>query len=65
MALIDRLIKTIYKYNADELVLASGQKVTLTIGSSRRSVSAEAATRQQIAQAFSCIHSWWQLRHWR
>ena len=48
MALIDRLIKTIYKYNADELVLASGQKVTLTIGSSRRSVSAEAATRQQI-----------------
>jgi len=48
MALIDRLIKTIYKYSADELVLASGQKVTLTIGNSRRSVSAEAATRQQI-----------------
>jgi len=48
MALIDRLIKTIFKYHADELVLATGQKVTLAIGSSSRPVSAEAATRQQI-----------------
>ena len=48
MALIDKLIKTIYRYNAGELVLAPGEKVTLTIGESRRPVSAEAATRQQI-----------------
>ena len=48
MALIDKLIKTIYKYKAGELVLAAGEKVTLAIGESRRPVSAEAATPQQI-----------------
>jgi twitching motility protein PilT len=48
MALIDRMIQAIYKYHAEELVLATGEKVTLAIGESRRPVSAEAATKQQI-----------------
>src|SRR5690349_4898364 len=48
MALIDRMIQAIYKYGAKELILASGEKVTLAIGESRRPVSAEAATRQQV-----------------
>jgi twitching motility protein PilT len=48
MALIDRLIRAIYKYRAEDLVLATGEKVTLAIGGSRRPVSAEAVTRQQM-----------------
>ncbi len=48
MPLIDRLIKTIRKYQADELVVATGEKVILSVGSARRPVSAEAATRQQV-----------------
>jgi twitching motility protein PilT len=48
MALIDRLILAVYKYRAQELIVAPGEKVTLAIGESRRPVSAEAATRQQV-----------------
>jgi len=48
MAQIDKFIRTIHRFHADQLILASGERVTLAIGAERRPLTAEAATRQQV-----------------
>src|SRR6185436_17400744 len=48
MAQFDRFVQTLYKFRADQLTAASGERVTLCFGSDRKPVSAESATRQQL-----------------
>ena len=45
---IDRFIQAIQQFSADRLVVATGQKVTLTVGSERRSASSQPASLQQV-----------------
>ena len=48
MAQFDRFVQTLYKFHADQLSAASGERVLLYFGSEKKPVSAEAATRQQL-----------------
>src|SRR5262245_38100411 len=48
MPQFDRFAQTLYKFRADRLSAASGERVALCFGSDRKPVSAEAATRQQL-----------------
>ena len=48
MAQFDRFIQTIFKFRADQLSVASGERVALFFGSEKKSVSADPATRQQV-----------------
>jgi twitching motility protein PilT len=48
MAQFDRFVQTLYKFRADQLTAASGERVILYFGSDRKAVSADSATRQQL-----------------
>lgn len=48
MPQFDRFVQTLYKFKADQLTAASGERVTLCFGMEKKPVSAEAATRQQL-----------------
>jgi twitching motility protein PilT len=48
MAQFDRFAQSIFKFKADLLVIASGERVVLGFGTDKKPVSAEAATRQQV-----------------
>jgi len=48
MAQFDRFVQTLYKFRADQLTAASGERVVLCFGADRKPVSAESATRQQL-----------------
>src|SRR5260221_12438012 len=48
MARIDKLIQAIAQFRADGLVLSTGEKVTLMIGSTRKTVSPQPITSEQI-----------------
>ena len=48
MAQFDRFAQSIFRFKADLLVIASGERVVLGFGSDKKPVSAEAATRQQV-----------------
>ena len=48
MARIDKLIQAIAQFRADGLVLSTGEKVTLMIGSTRKTVSPQPVTSEQI-----------------
>ena len=48
MAQFDRFAQSIFRFKADLLVIASGERVILGFGADRKPVSAEAATRQQV-----------------
>ena len=48
MAQFDRFAQSIFKFKADLLVIASGERVVLGFGSDRKPVSADPATRQQV-----------------
>jgi len=48
MARIDRLLQAVHSYRADALIMTSGEKVILALGSERRSVSPQVASVEQI-----------------
>src|SRR5260221_14514794 len=48
MARIDKLIQAIAQFRADGLVLSTGDKVTLMIGPTRKTVSPQPVTSEQI-----------------
>ncbi len=48
MAQFDRFAQSIFKFKADLLVIASGERVVLGFGFDKKPVSAEAATRTQV-----------------
>src|SRR5262245_41288426 len=48
MAQFDRFAQSIFKFKADLLVIASGERVVLGFGPDKKPVSAEPATRQQV-----------------
>ncbi|HEU5182567.1 MAG TPA: PilT/PilU family type 4a pilus ATPase [Candidatus Polarisedimenticolia bacterium] len=48
MAQFDRFAQSIFKFKADLLVIATGERVVLGFGTDKKPVSAEAATRTQV-----------------
>ncbi|PYS96324.1 MAG: hypothetical protein DMF50_05150, partial [Acidobacteria bacterium] len=55
MARIDKLLQAVQSYRADALIMTSGEKVILALGSERRSVSPQVASVEQIKDLLADI----------